>query len=50
MGRKRLELKDKKGHISLSLSTWVLDHLRSKQNKSKYVEELIKKDINKKKM
>ena len=48
MGRKRLEVNEKKGHISLSITKWVLDHLHTKKNMSKYVEELIKNDIKKK--
>lgn len=48
MGRNRINEDEKKGHISLSLSNRVLKYLRTKQNKSKYVEELIKKDIKEK--
>lgn len=47
MGRKRINVDEKKGHISLSLSNYVLNYLKSKKNKSKYVEELIKNDIKK---
>lgn len=47
MGRKRLSEQEKKGHISLSLSNWVISHLKTKRNKSQYVEDLIKNDIKK---